>query len=379
MNFGSKGNLQETTATPPLEFGGLFSQFLECVFSKRTSILSRGAGNKFYGLLHNCWDFGAIGEREIESERESNVLLRRHTALNGASQTSSLKEGARVRRTRVRRTALDRAPRKGPANSPRAPHKGPANTPSLNKYAQGAKSRQGCANQISARKFGFARELGVQLRGAGGRGSKPTQSEHKGGIYRNILEILRTRDGSARFRLSLLSGPLLTSIPGCRLLWPVPLAALSIRSWIAPILAGPRSSRAEVVGPALFVNNAEPTVAIGLKDDRGDFRGIHSTAGHMGQELASFFGEAIHHLGVVSQTRFEVVGGKAELAPKSSKFAPGARQLACDAYSETARHHVGRKKAWRVSIVSRLTKPLVIPRALARGLIDAPRGISRAP
>ena len=84
---------------------------------------------------------------------------------------------------------------------------------------------------------------------------------------------------------------------------------------MAPILlGGPGLSRADVVGPALFVNNAEPTVAVGFEDNRGDFRGIHSTAGRMGPELAFFSVEAIHHLGVVSQTRFEVAEEGAELA-----------------------------------------------------------------
>ena len=105
-------------------------------------------------------------------------------------------------------------------------------------------------------------------------------------------------------------------------------------------------SRADVVGPALFVSNAEPTVAAGFEDNRGDFRGIHSSAGRMGPELTFFFVEAIHHIGVVFQTRFEVAEEGAELASKSSKFAPGARQLACDDYSETVRRHLSRVEAW---------------------------------
>ena len=105
-------------------------------------------------------------------------------------------------------------------------------------------------------------------------------------------------------------------------------------------------SRADVVGPALFVNNAERTVAAGLEDYRGDCRGIHSTAGSMGPEPTFFSREAIHHLGVVCHTRFEVAEEGAELASKSSKFAPGARQFACDDYSETVRRHLSRVEAW---------------------------------
>ena len=158
----------------------------------------------------------------------------------------------------------------------------------------------------------------------------------------------------------LLPGVPLAGILGGRLPWPAPRAAPSIRPGIAPILLrGPGLSRADAVGPALFADNAEPAATVGFGDSRGDFRRIHSTAGQMRQELTFFFRETSHH------ARFEAAEEEANLASKSSTFAPGARRLACNDDSGAGRHHLNRVEAWRVSTVTPLTGPLVTPCPLA--------------
>ena len=119
--------------------------------------------------------------------------------------------------------------------------------------------------------------------------------------------------------------------------------ALRIRSGIAPIsLGGPGLSRAEMGGPALLIRDAAPAVASMLKVAEETLEGAHSTAGHMGQDLTFFFGEASHHLGVVFHAYLEVEEEAADLAAKTSRLVPNARELARSNDSETIRHHLSR-------------------------------------
>ena len=100
---------------------------------------------------------------------------------------------------------------------------------------------------------------------------------------------------------------------------------------------------------------------------------VGTTTGHVGESTEVLIGEAMHHLGVIFHTRFEVVRQEAELSAESAEFIPGTRDIARNYNAEAIKHGLGGVGAGVRLVVTSLSSLFIFPSASVCRGVDSPR------
>ena len=122
----------------------------------------------------------------------------------------------------------------------------------------------------------------------------------------------------------------------------------------------------------MLIDNPESPVAVGLSEDSTHFVSFRAATSH---NFLHERGLAFH---IILDTRFEMVGGQAELPSKSPKLIPCPEELSGFHDPEAAEHHLVRVEAGGQLAVSSLTNPSVAPGSSTGGFVNSPRKVRRS-